>query len=69
MNWTPLERFSNSIAESLDDICNEIVDAKTITTGDAVEALVKEIEDWHTYYQKRADFYRAFKDELKQRIS
>lgn len=68
MNWTPLERFSNSIAESLDDICNEVVDAKTITAGDAVEALVKELEGWHTYYQERADFYRAFKDELKQRI-
>jgi hypothetical protein len=63
------ERIAEGFAESLDDIANEVIESNALSVDEAVGLLAGEIESWLEYYSKRADFYRSFKDALRQRLS
>jgi predicted DNA-binding protein len=63
------ERLSQDFCESLDDVATAVIESNDLTIDEAVDLLVKEVEDWLEYYGKRAEFYRSFKDALRQRLS
>jgi len=64
----PAQRIMDFSSELLDEMATVTLDSKDLTPGESAEVFLGELDNWTSYYQDRADYFKSLKDELRQRI-